>query len=125
MRVLADDIALGLIEQVQRWKAVSIQPPARAGAMFIDELAEELDRPQANVQMSEVSEQQLLQRRLRLIERTLEKLAARLLGPTEIGAGSKPGEEASKYQNVDTLLKYVDDSGADGGVKLVIMNFND
>ena len=94
--------------------------------MFVDEIAKELDRRQDIVQTSAVSEQQILLRRLERVERTLEKLAARIRsGPTEIGVGSDSGEEGSKYQNVDTLLKYVDESGAEGGVKLVIMNFND
>ncbi len=123
MRVLADDIALGLVEQLQRRKVVS---PPRAPAMFVGEVAEELGRRQDIVQTSAIPEQQVLLRRLQRVERTLEKLAARIRsGPTEAGLGSDSGEEGSKYQNVDTLLKYVDDSGADGGVKLVIMNFND
>ena len=122
MRVLADDIALGLVEKLQRRKAVS----PRSGEMLLDEVAEELGRPQDIVQTSAISEQQVLLRRLQRVEKTLEKLAARIRsGPTETGVESNSGEEGSKYQNVDTLLKYVDDSGADGGVKLVIMNFND
>ncbi len=126
MRVLADDIALGLVEQLQRRKAVSVPRPPRSGEMLLDEVAEELDRRQDIVQTSAISEQQVLLRRLQRVERTLEKLAARIRsGPTETGVESNSGEEGSKYQNVDTLLKYVDDSGADGGVKLVIMNFND
>ena len=126
MRVLADDIALGLVEQLQRRKAVSVPPPPRAPAMVVDEGAGELDRRRDIVQSSAVSEQQVLLRRLQRVERTLEKLAARIRsGQTENGVESDSGEEGSKYQNVDTLLKYVDDSGAQGGVKLVIMNFND
>ena len=126
MRVLADDIALGLVEQLQRRKAVSVPRPPRSGEMLLDEVAEELDRRQDIVQTSAISEQQVLLRRLQRVERTLENLAARIRsGPTETGVESNSGEEGSKYQNVDTLLKYVDDSGADGGVKLVIMNFND
>ncbi len=126
MRVLADDIAVGLIEQLQRRKAVSVPRPPRSGEMILDEVAEELGRRQDIVQTSAISEQQVLLRRLQRVERTLEKLAARIRsGPTETGNESNSGEEGSKYQNVDTLLKYVDDSGADGGVKLVIMNFND
>ncbi len=126
MRVLADDIALGLVEQLRRRKAVSVPPPPRARAMCVDEAAEELDRRQDIVQTSAISEQQVLLRRLQRVERTLEKLAARIRsGPTETGVESNSGEEGSKYQNVDTLLKYVDGSGAEGGVKLVIMNFND
>jgi len=128
MRVLADDIALGLVEQLQRRMAASVPPPPppRTPAKFVDEIANELDRRQDTAQTSTVSEQQILLRRLERVERTLEKLAARIRSePTETGVGSDSSEEGSKYQNVDTLLKYVDESGVDGGVKLVIMNFND
>ena len=30
-----------------------------------------------------------------------------------------------KYKNVESVLKYIEDSDDTGGIKLVIMNFND
>ncbi len=75
---------------------------------------------------SPFSEQQILLQRLQHVENTLEKIATRIRsGQTDYENGSDTGGEGSKYQNVDTLLKYVDGAGAEGGVKLVIMNFND
>ena len=126
MRALADDIALGLVKEWRRRKVAPVSPAPRARDMVVDQIAQELVSQQENVQTSTVSEQQIVLQRLQQVESALEKLATRILsGPGEHEAGSELGEEGSKYQNVETMLKYVDGAGAEGGVKLVIMNFND
>lgn len=126
MRVLADDIARGLVEEWQRRKAVPVPPAANARDMLIQRLTQE---PVSRLDVDPTgpfTEQQVLVLRLQRLERTLEKLAARIRSmPAETGVESNSSEDRSKYQNVDSLLKYVDGSGAEGGVKLVIMNFND
>jgi len=126
MRLLADDIALGLVKEWRRGKAVPVLPAPRARDLVVDQIAQELVNQQANVQTSTNSEQQIVLQRLLRVESTLEKLATRIRsGPGEHEDGSDLNGEGSKYQNVETMLKYVDSSGAEGGVKLVIMNFND
>ena len=126
MQVLADDIALGLVEKWQGRKAVPVPPASSARGMFVEQLAQESVSQLDTVQTGASSERQVLLQRLQQVESTLQILAAQIrLEPAESEADSNPGEEGSKYQNVDTLLKYVDGSGAEGGVKLVIMNFND
>ena len=126
MRVLADDIALGLLKEWQQRKAVPVPPALRARDTSIDQIAEESVTQQENVQTSTISEREILLRRLQQVESTLEKLATRIRSKQgESAVGSDNGGEGSKYQNVETMLKYVDGSGAEGGVKLVIMNFND
>ena len=159
IRDLADDIALGLVKEWRRRKAV---PAPGALDMLVDQIAQEsvsrqdnvqtstfserqillrrleqiestVDQivqesvgQQENVQANTFSEQQIMTRRLQQVENTLEKLATRLQsGQGKYEAGSDLDGEGSKYQNVETMLKYVDGSGAEGGVKLVIMNFND
>ena len=126
MRDLVDDIALGLVEELQRRKAVPVPPASGVRDKFIERLAQESVSHLDNVQTVAPSERQALLQRLQQVESTLQILATQIrLGQAESEAESNNGEEGSKYQNVDTLLKYVDGSGAEGGVKLVIMNFND
>ena len=126
MRVLADDIARGVVEEWQRRKAVPVPPATNARDMLIQRLTQESESQLDMVQTGTFPEQQVLVLRLQRLERTLEKLAARIRSmPTETEVGSDSSKDGSKYQNVDSLLKYVDGSGAEGGVKLVIMNFND
>ena len=126
LQALADDIALGLAEKLRQRKAVPAPPAPRDGGMLVNQMAQELVNRLGNVQTSNLSEQQILLQRLQQVESTLEKLATRIRSAQgEHVIGSDVGGEGSKYQNVDTLLKYVDGSGAEAGVKLVIMNFND
>ncbi len=125
MRVLADDIALGLVEEWQRRKAVSVPPALKDRDTSTGQIARKSDQ-QESVQESTFSERQILLRRLQQVESTLEKLATRIQsGQREYEAGSDSSGEGTKYQNVETMLKYVDGSGPESGVKLVIMNFND
>ena len=126
MRVLADDIALGLLKEWQQRKAVPVPPALRARDTSVDQIAQESVTQQENVQTSTISEREILLRRLQQVESALEKLATRInSGQGQSEVGSDLGGEGSKYQNVETMLKYVDSTGAEGGVKLVIMNFND
>ena len=126
MRLLAEDIALGLVKEWRRGEAITVLPAPRARDLVVDQIAKELVSQQANVQTSTNSEQQIVLQRLLQVESNLEKLATRIRsGPGEHEDASDFNGEGSKYQNVETMLKYVDSSGAEGGVKLVIMNFND
>ena len=126
MRALADDIALGLVKEWRRRKAVPVVPAPRARDMVVDQIAQELMSQQDDVQTSAIAEQQIILQRLQQVESALEKIATRIRSaPGEHEDGSDLGGEGSKYQNVETMLKYVDSAGAEGGVKLVIMNFND
>ena len=126
MRVLVDDIALGLVEELQRRKAVPVPLASSVRDMLIEQLAQKSVSHLDMVQTAAPLERQALLQRLQEVESTLQILATQIrLGQVESEAESNNGEEGSKYQNVDTLLKYVDGSGAEGGVKLVIMNFND
>jgi len=126
MRMLADEIALGLLKEWQTPKVDPVSPALKIRDLSVDQIVREPVIQQEDAQTSTFSERQFLLRRLQQVENTLEKLASRIQsGQGGNEAGSDPGGEGSKYQNVETMLKYVDSSGAEGGVKLVIMNFND
>lgn len=126
MRVLVDDIALGLVEELRQRKAVPVTPASSVRDMFVEQLAQQTVSQLDIVQTGTSPNQAFLLQRLQQVENTLQMLATQIRsGQAESEAESCHDEEGSKYQNVDTLLKYVDGSGAEGGVKLVIMNFND
>ena len=144
LRGLADEIALGLAKELREPTIVPMPPASRPRDAFVDQVVQELMNRLGNVGMSTdqvvhelvnrlgnvgmstSSEQQFLLQRLQQVESALEKVAARIRsGQEESQPRPDLHKERSKYQNVDSLLKYVDGSDADSGVKLVIMNFND
>lgn len=125
MRALADDIAFDLANELRRRKAFLALAEAQDPPMLLDQIDQEALSHQVDVEVSPTLQQVQLQR-LQQVENTLKVLARQIrMGQMEPDSDSKKGAEGSKYQNVDTLLKYVDGPGAEGGVKLVIMNFND
>lgn len=66
--------------------------------------------------------------RLLEVEKKLEKLSSELDSASgKAGSTSLPNLKYAKpkYQNVESLLNYVEISDEQGGLKLVIMNFND
>ena len=126
MRVLADDIAFDLANELRRRKAVLALAKAQDPPMLGDQIDQEALSHQGDVEVSPTLQQQVLLQRLQQVENTLKVLARQIRkGQMKPDSDSKKGEDGSKYQNVDTLLKYVDGPEAEGGVKLVIMNFND
>ena len=66
--------------------------------------------------------------RLLQVEKKLEKLSSELdYVSAKEGSISQPNLKyaKSKYRNVESLLNYVEKGENQGGLKLVIMNFND
>ena len=66
--------------------------------------------------------------RLLEVEKKLERLSAELdFDPGKAGGTNLPNLKyaKSKYQDVESLLNYVGKGDDQGGLKLVIMNFND
>lgn len=69
--------------------------------------------------------------KLRETEKRLEKLANsdQLDNQSEIGVSRSEFPNLKyakpKYQNVESLLNYIEQDEDKGGIKLVIMNFND
>ena len=73
----------------------------------------------------------LLESRLRKVELRLRRLtiSPQTDAEAEVASTAKalpnPEEAKSKYGHMDSILKYVDASEEQGGLRLVIMNFND
>ena len=126
MRALADEIAFDLANELRSRKALLAVPHPKTPQLPANQIDQEALSHGGHVDAGTFSNQQILLRRLEQVENTLQKLAKQIrAGQPEPDSHPGTGEDGSKYQNVDTLLKYVDESGAESGVKLVIMNFND
>ena len=69
-----------------------------------------------------------IQARMRALETQVESLVKRITEAFQGGKGTNlPNLKYAKpkYQNVESLLNYIESKDDEGGVKLVIMNFND
>ena len=128
LRVLADDIAIGLAQELRgQRERTSSRRPGIADSL-IDRVANEvLERLNGSQTSLDFGDESPLER-LEQVERKLERLTAGFRGPVlERLAGDESAldGEGAKYQNVESLIKYMESSESGGGIKLVIMNFND
>ncbi len=128
LRVLADDIAIGLAQELrgQRERTRPSRPSIADSLVdrVASEVLEKLNGDQTSLYFGNESPLERLER----VEEKLERLTAGFRGPLlERLAGDESAldEEGAKYQNVDSLIKYMESSESGGGIKLVIMNFND
>ncbi len=128
LRVLADDIAIGLAQELRgQRERTRLGRPSIADALVeqvANEVLERLNGGQTSLSFGDESPLERLER----VEEKLERLTAGFRGPVlERLAGDESAldGEGAKYQNVDSLIKYMERSESGGGIKLVIMNFND
>ena len=128
LRVLADDIAIGLAQELrgQRERTRSSRPSIADS--LVDRVANEVLERINGGQTSPFFGDESPLERLEQVEEKLNRLTAGFRGPVlERLAGDESAldEEGAKYQNVESLIKYMESSDNGGGLKLVIMNFND
>ena len=128
LRVLADDIAIGLAQELrgQRERTRSSRPSIADSLVdrVANEVRERLNGDQTSAHFGDESPLERLER----VEEKLERLTAGIRGPIlERLAGDESAldGEGTKYQNVESLIKYMESSENGGGIRLVIMNFND
>ena len=128
MKLLADDIAFGLAREL-RSKRAEVEPHR---PKFFDLIVEEVTQQVVNALGTgdlvprTVEQQRAL--RLREIDDKLDGLDSRIRSATQVEIdddSSDLAEEVAKYQNIESLIKYMENSDGEGGVRLVIMNFND
>ena len=128
LRVLADDIAIGIAQELRGQRERTRSSRESIANSLVDRVADEvLERLNGGQTTSFFGDESQLQR-LEHVEEKLERLTAGIRGPIlERLAGDESAldEEGAKYQNVDSLIKYMESSESGGGIKLVIMNFND
>ena len=97
---------------------------------LVDEVVSQLGKAGSGNGLSD----EQLEARLQKVERRLEKLAVSDGDGDEAETAKTTKTESSlpnlkyakpKYKNIESMLKYIESDDDKGGVKLVIMNFND
>ena len=124
---VADQIAGTLIKEVVGDREVA-KPPYqdmvdRLSRMVGEEVAAWIEKINAD----NGSEVRAVLERLLKVEEKLEKLSSELDSVSTKEGSSFPNLKYAKpkYNNVESLLNYVEKGDDQGGLKLVIMNFND
>ena len=127
LQVVADNIAGTLIKEILGDGQVA-RPPYqdmvdRLARMMGEEVASWMEKVNADAG----SEARAVLDRLVEVEKKLEKLSSELDTVSAKEGSSLPNLKyaKSKYHNVESLLNYVEKGDNQGGLKLVIMNFND
>ena len=128
LRVLADDIAIGLAQELRGQRARTRLGKPSIVDSLVDRVDNEvLERLNGGESSLSIGDESPLAR-LEQVEEKLQRLTAGFRGPVlERLAGDESAldGEGAKYQNVDSLIKYMESSESGEGIKLVIMNFND
>ena len=152
MQLLAEDIALGLARELRSQWAVAepatgavaepatgaVAEPARPKFfdLIVEEVTKEVVSALGGGDLAPRNVEQRRALRLQQVDNKLDGLSSRIRSAIqgEIVDGSSDSDsesdsdsdlEGSKYQNIESLIKYVESTDGGGGVKLVIMNFND
>ena len=125
---VADQIAGTLVYEIVGDRQVA-RPPYQD---MVDRLArmmgEEVASWMEGINAHTGTEVKVVLDRLQEVEKKLEKLSSELDSvPAKEVSSSLPNLKyaKSKYHNVESLLNYVERGEDQGGLKLVIMNFND
>ena len=129
---LVEEIADGLVQEIRNRSSEDVSGKANAAdeitSIVAKEIALEVTQRLPMPASGSATANRHDQDRLTALENRLEKLAA------GTGQSSKSAQDISlpnlkyaksKYRNVESLLNYIETKEAEGGIKLVIMNFND
>ena len=128
MQLLADDIALGLYRELRSQRAVAESPRPKFFDLIVEEVTQQVVNALGAEDLAPRTVEQQRALRLREVDNKLAGLDSRIDSAIRgeiINGSSDSDSEGSKYQNIESLIKYVESSDGGGGVKLVIMNFND
>ena len=145
---LTQEISQGLVVEVEADGDGPVGPGVSLAGLLLRQLEREVCRQiERAIAIRDQLPEQLLEKRLQALERKLETLlpvaqetpADDQKQPSVLQDDDEDDDEASgegsrfpnlkyakaKYRNVESILKYVERDEDRGGVKLVIMNFND
>ena len=128
LQVLAEDIATGLTRELRSHQEPPEPAVPRAVEQFVSMVAQEVRTQMAGGDSEVQPDRQEMLERLQRAESELQKIGLRLrddLQGETVSARTPLAGGESKYQNIEALLKYIESPEGEGGVKLVIMNFND
>ena len=132
LHTLVEEIAEGLFQEIKSRSLDDVPGEAAVSdepvSTVVDEVALEVTQNLPAPVPGSAAVGGSVQERLALLESRLEKLTK---GARESSKGDSQAKlpnlkyAKSKYQNVESLLNYVETKDDEGGIKLVIMNFND
>jgi len=131
LQTMAEDIANGLVLEMGNPRSVGVPAPPSIVDLLVQQLAIKVAALINEADSSQDVPDESLEARLQKAERKLAKLAVDgLEGDEDEIAGSDSSfpnlkYARPKYKNVESILKYAERQDDSGGVKLVIMNFND
>ena len=128
---LAQEITQSLIQEIEGDRSTRNTRSDSIVDLLIPQLAEEVAKRLDKPAMSRGLSEEGIDERLRKVRERLERVRV------DVGTENKPekagGETGlpnlkyakSKYENLESILNYVERDEERGGVRLVIMNFND
>jgi hypothetical protein len=131
MQRVTEDISNTLVQEIG--SPLATANPAAAGIVDLlvqqmgDEVLRRLDRTSWRARPADGG----IEERLRRMERALDRLVSSEGDADEDEVSNRATSFPNlkyakpKYQGVQSLLNYMEKGGGEGGMKLVIMNFND
>ena len=130
LRGVAQEIGYDLVREIGRHRPMKTSRTGGVIDLLLDQLAEEVvSELTADLKVGTATHD--LEARLATLEKKLNQLAST---PSAEDDEEEDGRESRlpnlkyakpKYKDVQSILKYVESEQDRGGVKLVIMNFND
>ena len=131
VRLIAGDIADGLVGEVVPASPPAQPRPATIVDLLLRELADRVAMLLGEFTTAGIVRNMRAEAALKKAEAKLERAAARASdddeGDARVTRNSLPNLKYAKpkYNNVESILKYVEAEDDGRGVKLIIMNFND
>ena len=131
LRMVAREISHTLLVEMSGNQVCDSPPPESVLQLLLQLLHQEVLEQLKTANAAEGPSNEQLADRLAKAERKLERAAMGAVDDDDdepgTGGASFPNLKYAKpkYQNVDSILRYVEGESERGGVKLVIMNFND
>ena len=131
LRNIARAISQSLVTEMNRSQPLGQPASVNIVDLLLQRVAEEVVKELGKATMHKSFSCEEFEARLDTIEGKLERLAVKAPADHEDETGESTSSFPNlkyvkpKYQNVESLLNYVETDQDKGGLKLVIMNFND
>lgn len=128
---LVQEITHGLIGEMENHRHVENSTSATITDLLLQQMAKEVAAQLKDRSSAKDLSDEYVEAKLQKAEQKLQKLAITDQDDDEdetAGTGrSFPNLKYAKpkYENIESILKYVESDDEKGGVKLIIMNFND
>ena len=130
LRGVAQEISYDLVREIGSHRPMKKSTTGGVIDLLLDQLAEEVVS-ELTADLKAGTATHVLEARLETLEKKLNQLAST---HSDEGDDEEDGRESRlpnlkyakpKYKDVQSILKYIESEQDQGGVKLVIMNFND